>query len=108
MKSPTISPPRKDPIPNQDINRLNTPKDPSLPPIIEKYLTGYKPLLNDTHDTSSTEDDPNYSTDNSRNEKEDSVNKLKVNNNKHKEYEYKDENSAALKNDKSVINKTEE
>ena len=31
MKSPAISTPRKDPIPNQDINRLITEKDPSLP-----------------------------------------------------------------------------
>ena len=36
------------------------------------------------------------------------MNKLKVNNNEDKDDEYKDENSADLKNDESVINKTEE
>ena len=53
MKSPAMSPPRKDPIPNQDINRLITQQDPSDPPIIEKYTTVYKPLFNDTHDLNS-------------------------------------------------------
>ena len=37
MKSPAISPPRKDPIPNQDNNILITKQDPSLPPNIERY-----------------------------------------------------------------------
>ena len=31
-------PPRKDPIPNQYIQKLTTEKDPSLPPHFEKYL----------------------------------------------------------------------
>ena len=50
MKSPEISPPRKDPIPNQDINILITEPYPSLPLIIEKYPPGYQPLFNNTHD----------------------------------------------------------
>ena len=37
VKSPAMSPPRKDPIPNQYINRLITEQDPSIPPIIAKY-----------------------------------------------------------------------
>ena len=53
MKSPAISSPRKDTIPNQYINRLIIEQDPSLPPIIAKYPPGYKPLFNDTHDTTS-------------------------------------------------------
>ena len=53
MQSPAMSPPRKDPNPNKDINRLITQKDPSLPPIIEKYPNGYKQLFNDTHDPNS-------------------------------------------------------
>ena len=77
-----MSPLRKYPIPNQYINRLITKKYPRLPPILEKYPPGFKPLFNDTHDPNSTEDDPNNSTDNSRNEKEYSMNKLEVNNNK--------------------------
>ena len=64
-----MSPPRKDQIPNQDINRLITEEDPSLPPIIEKYPLGYEQLFNDTHDPNGTKDDPNDSTDNSFNEK---------------------------------------
>ena len=103
-----MSPPRKYPVPNQDINRLITQQDPSIPPIMEKYTTGYKALFNDTHEPYSTEDNHDNSRDDSRNENEDSVNKLKVNNNDDNDDEYKDENSAALKNDESVINKTEE
>ena len=69
MKSPAISTPRKDSIPYQDINRLIIEQDPSFPPIIEKYLPGYKPLFNVRCDPNSTEDDPNDSTGNSRNER---------------------------------------
>ena len=76
MKSPATSSTRKDPIPNQDINRLMTRQDPSISPIIAKYPTGYKPLFIDTHDPNSTEDDPDNYIDNSRNENNDSVNKL--------------------------------
>ena len=54
MKSLAMSPPRKDPIPNQDKNRLFTKQYPILPPIIEKYAPGYKLLFNDTHDQNST------------------------------------------------------
>ena len=99
IKQPAMSRPRKDSIPNQDINRWITQQDPSLPPIIEKYTTEYKPLFNDMHDPNYTEDDPNDSTDNYCNENEDYVNKMKVNNNADKDNEYKDENSTALKND---------
>ena len=59
-----MSPPRKDSIPNQDINRLITEQFPSIPPIISKYPPGYKSLFNDAHDPNSTEDEPNYSIDN--------------------------------------------
>ena len=69
IKSPAMSTPRNDPIPNQDINRLITQQDPSLSPILENNPTGYNPLFNDKHDPNSKEDDPNDSTDNSRNEK---------------------------------------
>ena len=69
MKSPSISPTKNDPIPNQDINRLIAKQDPSLPLMKAKYPPVFKPLFNDAHDHKSTEDDPNYSTDNSRNKK---------------------------------------
>ena len=74
-------PPRKDPITNQYINRLTTKLDPSLPPIKEKHSPGFKPLLNDAHNTNSTEDEPNDSADNSSSDKKDYVNILKVTNN---------------------------
>ena len=54
MKSPAMYPSRKDNIPNQDINRIITKQDPTLPPIIEKYPLGYKPIFNDTHDPNIT------------------------------------------------------
>ena len=78
MKSPAVSPPREDTIPNQDNNILITEQDPSLTTIMAKYPHKYKPLFNDTHDPNSTEDDPDDYTDNSRNEKESSVNKIKT------------------------------
>ena len=54
MKSPAISPPRKDLIPNQDINRLITKQGPSIPPIKAKYPPVFKPLFNDAYDHNST------------------------------------------------------
>ena len=83
MKSPAISPPINDPVPNQYINRLTNGQDPSLPPITAKYIPGYRSLFNGRHDPNGTEDYPNGSTYNSRNEKEDSVDKLKVTNNEY-------------------------
>ena len=44
-KSPAISPPRKDTTTNQDSKRIITQQYPILPPLLAKYLTGYKPLL---------------------------------------------------------------
>ena len=41
MKSLTILPPRKDAIPNQDIDILGTKKYQSLPPQLAKYRPGY-------------------------------------------------------------------
>ena len=81
IKSPAMSPPRKDPITNQYTNIFSTKKYQSLPPHLEKYPPGYKSLLNDAHDPNSTEDELNDSTVNSHNEKEDPVNNLKVTNN---------------------------
>ena len=49
-----MSPSRKDPIPNQYINRIITQKYPSLPPIIAKYPTVYESLFNDMNDTNIT------------------------------------------------------
>ena len=49
MKPPEMSPPKKDPIPNQDSNRIITQQDPILPPLLEKYPTRFKPLFNHTH-----------------------------------------------------------
>ena len=58
-----MPPPRKDPIPNQDSNRIVTQQDSILPPILEKYPIGYKPLFNNTHYPNNTDDDLNDSTD---------------------------------------------
>ena len=100
-----MSPQRKGQIPNQYINILITEKDPNLPPHLAKYLPGYKSLLNDANDPNSTEDDRNYSTDNSRNEKEYYVKNLKVTNSKDNDDEYKDDNYQYINMNESVINK---
>ena len=42
MKSPEMSPSRKDPIINQDSNRIINKQDPTILPLLEKYPTGYK------------------------------------------------------------------
>ena len=42
MNSLVISPPGKDPIPNQDINMLGTKKDQSLLLNLPKFVPGYK------------------------------------------------------------------
>ena len=42
MKPPEMFPPRKYTIPNQDIARLFTEQDPSLPPIKVKYPPRFK------------------------------------------------------------------
>ena len=70
MKSPAILPPRKDPITNQDINRLITEKYQILPPHLAKYPPGFKVLINYAPDPNSTEGDCNDSINTSRNEKE--------------------------------------
>ena len=57
-----MSPQRKDPIPNQYINILGSKKYRSLPPKLDKYIPGYKSLINreefgrnDSTDTSRTD-----------------------------------------------------
>ena len=47
-----MSPSRKNPIPDQDINRLSTPKYQSIPPQLDKYPPGYKSLINEAEDGS--------------------------------------------------------
>ena len=65
-KSPAMYPSRNYPIPNQDSNRIITQKYPIIPPLLEKYPTGYKPLFNDAHYPNKIYDDLNNSTENSR------------------------------------------
>ena len=74
MKSLPMSPPRKFPVPNQDINVLSTKKDQSLPPTLAKYTPGYKSLIY------KAEYDFNHSTDTSRTDKKDFVNNMKASN----------------------------
>ena len=103
MKSPAMSPPRKDLIPNQDINRLITKKYQSFSPHLANFPPRFKTLINDAHGTNSTEDYHNDSTNTSRNQKEDSVKNMKVTNSKDIQDEYKDENLQALNSNESDI-----
>ena len=75
---------------------------------MEKIPPVFQLLINDANDPNSTENDRNYSMDTLRNEKEDSVNNLKVTNNKNIDEKQKDDNLQALNSNDSVINKTEE
>ena len=81
MKSLVISPPRKDLIPNQDINILRIKEYQSLPSQLDKYCSGYKSILN------KAEDGRNDYTNTSRTDKEDYVNNLKAINNKNNDDE---------------------
>ena len=83
MKSLAASPPRKDPIPNQDMNMLITVKYQSLPPQLPKFRPRYKSLRN------KADDDCHYSTDTSRTDKEDFIKNLKVTDNKNSNDKYK-------------------
>ena len=67
-----MSPPRKDLIPNQDINRLGNEKDQSLPPQLAKYFSGYKSLIH------KAKDNHNDYTDTPCTDKEDYINNLKA------------------------------
>ena len=87
MKSLATQQPRKDPIPNQDINILGTEKYQSLPSHLPKFRPGYKSLGNEAGDSR------NYYIDTSRTDKEDSINNLKSMTNKNIDDKYKEENS---------------
>ena len=45
-----MSPPRKNPIPNQDINKLGTGKYQILPSQLARFHPGYKSLINEAED----------------------------------------------------------
>ena len=44
-----MSPPRKDPIPNQDSTKIITQQYPILAPLLLIRTTEYKPFIDDTH-----------------------------------------------------------
>ena len=49
--------PRKDPIPNQDSDRIITQQHSILPPHLTKIPTGNKPFIDDTHFLDRTENE---------------------------------------------------
>ena len=102
MKSPEMSPPIKDPIPNQDINMLGTKKDQSIPPQLAKFRPVYKSLINEA------EDCHNDSTYTSLTDKEDYVYNLKASDNKNIDNKYKYDNSQDHIINEIVINKNKE
>ena len=100
-----MSPPRKDPIQNKYSTIIITQKYPILTPLLENWPTLYKPFFNDTHFSNKTEEEHNFSTDNSRTENNYSVNNLNVKKDEDKDTEYKEDDSEAPKSDKIVIKK---
>ena len=99
FKSPEMSYPRKDPIPNQDSTRNITQQDPKLPPHLEKGPTGHKPFIDDTHFSNPRENEHTYTTDNSYTDNEDSVDKTNIGKDEYKDNEYKEDHSEAPKSD---------
>ena len=69
MKSPAMSPPREDTIPNQDIKIIITEKYQSLPLHLAKLPPRFKSFINEAHNHNSTEDYSNDSKYTSRNDK---------------------------------------
>ena len=55
LKSPSISPPRKNPIPNQDITIIITQQDLNLSPHLTEVPTVNKPFIDDTKFSNTTE-----------------------------------------------------
>ena len=100
MKSLENFPPRKYPIPNQDINMLGTVKDQSLPPQLPKFCPGQKSLINEA------DDDCHDYTDTSCTNNKYSVDNIKATNNKNTDDEYKEDNLQHQHSKESVINKT--
>ena len=107
MKSPAMSFPGKDPIPNQDSNRIINEQDPIITPLLEEYSTGYKSIFNYTHYPNQIEDDLNDSKDNSRTDVDNYLNKLNVKKYDYKDNEYKDDSSQDINSNESLINNTE-
>ena len=58
-----MSPPRKDPTPNQDKNTLGLQKDQCLPPHVHSFTPGFKSFKNEAND------DNHESTNTSRTDK---------------------------------------
>ena len=104
-KSPEILTSRKDLITNYYSDRIVKEQ---YPPLLTKYPTGYQPIFNDTHYPNKTEEYLNYSTYNSCTEINDDLNKPNVKKDEYMDYDYKDDNSKALKSDEIVINKIKE
>ena len=102
MKLLAMSPPRKYPTPNQDINMFGTDKDQSLLPQPTKFRPGYKSLGIEV------ENYHNNSTDTSRTYKEYSVENLKAMNNININDEYKEENLQHQHINEIVIKKTKQ
>ena len=102
MKSLATSSPRKDPIPNQDINTLGARKYQSLPPQLPKFCPGYKSLIK------KEDDDCHDYADTSRTDKEYSIYTIKFTNDKNSDDKYKEENSQHQHGNGTVINKTKE
>ena len=76
MKSLAMSPPIKDPIPNQDSTRIIHQQYPTLPPLLSQWPTVHKPFFNDRYVSNKIEEEINDSTDNWCAENKDSVNIL--------------------------------
>ena len=110
IKSIATSPPRKDPIPNQNKNTLGIKKYQSLPPHVPKFSPGFKSLRNEA------DGDNHEYTDTSRTDKDDmsltnqdnSIENLKSMKNKNDNEEYKEENLQHQNGNGRVINKTKE
>ena len=107
IKLLATSPPRKNPIPNQDKNTSGIKKYRSLPPHVPKFPPRFKSLRNEADgdhnkyiDTSRTDRD-----DMSRTDQDDSIENLKSMRNKNYDDEYKDEILQHQHSNESVVRK---
>ena len=105
-----MSPPRKDPIPDQDKNTLSIEKYKILPPHAPPFPPGFKSLRNkaDYNNPESTDTSHTDKYDTSRTDRDNSIENVKATKSTNDDDEYKEENSQHQNGNETVINKTKE
>ena len=108
IKSIAASPPRKEPIPNQNKNTLGLQTHQYLPPYVPQFPPGFKSFKNEANgDNNETTDISCTDKDNmSHTNQNDYIEYLKATKNTNDDDEYKEDNSKHQDSNESCINRT--